>query len=83
MKRIGFETVLDTIKQRKSDDADVFKHGVNVDGECIFDPDKNCLGQHINDYHEYKARMSRLSFNDKISEFEQIQKYLMSHHVEI
>ena len=45
IKRIGFETVLGTIKlQHKPEDADVFQHGVNIEGECIFDPEKNCLG---------------------------------------
>ena len=38
IKRIGFDTLLGKILRKKPDDVDLFKHGEDSDGECIFDP---------------------------------------------
>ena len=50
IKRIGFESILGKIKQKKPEEIDLYRDGVNIEGECIFDPNKNCLGQHSFEY---------------------------------
>ena len=76
INRIGFETILGKIKQKKPEDTNVYKHGVNIDGECIFDPELDCLGEHFVEYNKFNENQNKITFSEKINEFRRIKECL-------